>query len=64
MAGMVGEPPPVLFWVDKEDLAMKAYARSDEILNVGYFLNGLLILDMKFANSVLLWHHLYGRHDW
>ena len=43
---------------------MKAYARSDEILNVGYFLNGLLILDVKFANSVLLWHHLYGRHDW
>ena len=29
---------------------MKAYARFDEILNVGCFLNGLSILDMKFAN--------------
>ena len=30
---------------------MKAYASFDEILNVEYSLNGLSILDVKFANS-------------
>ena len=29
---------------------MKACARFDEVLFAGYFLNGLSILDMKFAN--------------
>ena len=43
---------------------MKAYARFDEILTMCYFLNGLSILDVKFANLVPLWHHLYGRDDW
>ena len=43
---------------------MKAYAMFDETLTAGYFLNGLSILDVKFAYSVPLWHHLYGRHDW
>ena len=35
---------------------MKDYARFDEILTVVYFLNGLSILDMKFAKLVPLWH--------
>ena len=38
--------------------------RFGEILTVGYFLNGLSILDMKFANLVTLWRHLNGRDDW
>ena len=29
---------------------MKAYAQFDEILTVGYYLNGYSILDMKFVN--------------
>ena len=33
---------------------MKAYARFDEILNVGYFSNGFSILDVKVANLVPL----------
>ena len=43
---------------------MKAYARFDESLTMGYFLNELLILDMKFANLVPLGHHLYERDEW
>ena len=43
---------------------MKAYARFDEILSAQYFLNGLSILDMKLANLVPLWRHLYGQDDW
>ena len=43
---------------------MKAYARFDESLTMGYFLNELLILDMKFANLVPLGRHLYERDDW
>ena len=39
---------------------MKAYARFDEIINMGYFFNGLSILDVKFANLVPPWHHVYG----
>ena len=31
---------------------------------MGYLLNELLILDMKFANLVPLGRHLYERHDW
>ena len=31
---------------------MKAYVSFDEILTVGYFLNGLSILDAKFTNLV------------
>ena len=42
---------------------MKAYARFHEVLNVGYSLNGLSILDVKFANLVPLWRHLYGQDD-
>ena len=42
---------------------MKVYARFDEILNVGYFSNGVSILDMKFATSVALWRHRHGRDD-
>ena len=42
---------------------MKAYARFDEILNVGYFLNELSILYMEFVNLAPLWRHLYGRDD-
>ena len=38
---------------------MKAYPGFDEILAVGYFLNGLLILGEKFANLVPLWRHQY-----
>ena len=37
---------------------MKAYARFDEILTAGYFLNGLSILDVKFANLVPIYHLL------
>ena len=29
---------------------MKAYARFDEILNMGYFLMDFQFLDVKFAN--------------
>ena len=29
---------------------MRACARFDEVLITGYFLNGLLILDVQFAN--------------
>ena len=43
---------------------MKAYARFDEILTVGKFRNGLIILDLKFASLVPLWRHLYGRDEW
>ena len=41
---------------------MKACARFDEVLNVVYFLNGLI--DVKFVNLAPLWRHLYGRYDW
>ena len=43
---------------------MKACARFDEILKVGCSLNGLSILDVKFANLAPIWHHLGGRDDW
>ena len=43
---------------------MKAYARFHEVLNVGYSLNGLSILDVKFANLVPLWPYLYRQDDW
>ena len=43
---------------------MKVYAMFDKILNVGYLLNGLSILDAGFANFVPLLRHLYGRDDW
>ena len=43
---------------------MKAYARFEEILNLGYLLYGLSILDAEFANLVPLWCHLYGRDAW
>ena len=56
-AGMIGDLP-FLFKISKGDLTMKAYGRFDEILTVGYFLNGLSILDLKFANL------LYERHNW
>ena len=59
---MTGDPP-FLSLLLKGDLTMKAYARFDEILNVGNCLNGLSILDVKLANSVPVWHHLYGRND-
>ena len=36
---------------------MKAYARFEEILKVGYVLNGPSILDVKFANLVPIWLH-------
>ena len=42
---------------------MKAYARFDECFTMGYFLNELLTLDMKFANLVPLGCHLYERDD-
>ena len=37
---------------------MKAYVRFDEILNMGFLLNGLSILDVKLANLVPLWRHI------
>ena len=43
---------------------MKTCARFGEILIARYFLNGLSILDVKFANLTPLWQHLYGRVDW
>ena len=42
---------------------MKAYERFHEIQNVGYFLNGLSISDVKFTNIAHLWHDIYGRDD-
>ena len=56
--------PPFLFYIFKGDLTMKADTRFDEILIVGYFLNGLSILDVKFANLAPPWRHLYGRDGW
>ena len=41
---------------------MKTCVRFDEVLIVGHFLNGLSILDVKFANSAPLWRHLQYRH--
>ena len=43
---------------------MKAHAIFDKIINVGYLLNGLSILDVIFASLVPLWRHLYRRDDW
>ena len=45
---------------------MKAYARFDLSLTMGYFLNGPSILEVKFANLVPLCHHLlvYGQDEW
>ena len=43
---------------------MKAFARFDEILTVGYFFNGFPILDMQSANLVPLRCHLYAQDDW
>ena len=48
----------------KLTLVMKACVMFDEILSVVYFLNGLSILDVKFANLAPRWRHLYGRDDW
>ena len=43
---------------------MKACARFNKIPIVGYFLNALSILEVKFANLAALSRHLYGRDDW
>ena len=43
---------------------MKAYAKLDEILNVGYLLKVLSILDLKLESIVPFWCHLYGREAW
>ena len=43
---------------------MKACARFDEVLIEGYFLNGLSILDVEFANFATLCRYLYGHDDW
>ena len=45
---------------------MKASAGFDEILTIGYFLNGLSILDVRFAHLAPLRRHLllYRRNDW
>ena len=43
---------------------MKAYAKFVEVLTDGYFLNGLSVFGVKFANEVPLWRHLYGQHNW
>ena len=51
-------PSSVPGWIFKGDLTMKAYARFDEILTLGYFLKELSISDAKFANLVPLWRHL------
>ena len=56
--------PPFLFWIFKGDLTIQAYVWFGEILTMRYFLNGLPIIDLKFADLVPLWRHLYGLHDW
>ena len=43
---------------------MEVCARFDEVLIAGFLLNGLSILDKKFANLAPLWRHLYGQDDW
>ena len=63
MDGMTGDLP-FLFKIFKGDLSIKTYARFDGILTEGYILNGLSILDVKFANIVPLWSHLWGRDHW
>ena len=40
---------------------MNAYVRFNYIQNVGYFLNVFSISDVKFANLVPHWRHLYGQ---
>ena len=42
---------------------MKACARFDEILSVGYLSNGLSIFDVKSANLAPPWSSVYGRED-
>ena len=37
---------------------MKARARFHEIIIAGYFLNGLSVLDVKFANLAPLWRYI------
>ena len=44
--------------------AIFAFAMFDEVLIAGYFLNGLLILYVQFANLAPPWRHLYGQDDW
>ena len=44
-------------------MALKGFAKFDDILMVGYFLNGTSILDVKLANLVPLWP-TYTRDDW
>ena len=60
--GMTSDP---LFILDiQRGLKMKSYARFDEILNAGYFLNGNSILDVTFTNHMPISRHLCGRNDW
>ena len=42
---------------------MNAYERFDESHTVVVF-SKWTILDMKFANFLPLWRHLYGHDDW
>ena len=51
--------PPFLFYIFKGDLTMKACARVNEVLNAGYFLNGLLIFVMT---SYILAQHYVGAY--
>ena len=43
---------------------MKASARFDGILMVGYFLNGPSFFVVKFSNLMPFGRHLFGRNDW
>ena len=64
MDSMTGDPALKKIQINKWDLTMNGYARFDESLTMGHFLNELLILYMKFANLVPLGRHLYERDDW
>ena len=63
MDGKAGDPP-FFIWDFQGDIIVKAYAKFVEVLTDGYFLNGLSVFGVKFANEVPLWRHLYGQHNW
>ena len=57
LTGMISDLP-LLFWVFKVDLTIKAYARPDDNRTIEYLLNGLSISDVQFAKLMPLWRHL------
>ena len=44
-------PPYFLFWIHKVDLPFRANTKFQGFLTVGYFLNGLYVLDVTVTLS-------------